>query len=140
MTLEQLASFRMEVAQHAFNSFDFTHPNFSYNEKIMETWKNEGNTQLFVLPVKKHNKSNNSIYKEDNVIFYVDFKDNDFHLSNEEGGIQACLESTGERIGDINPKFYDEIKTIYSKLEIQYLEDVSKEIVPTPKESFTIKF
>ncbi len=140
MTLEQLASFRMEVAQHAFSSFDFSHPNFSYNEKIMENWKKEGNTQILVLPVKKHNEFNNAVYKEDNVIFYVDFKDNDFHLSNEEGGIQACLESTGERIGDIHPEFFDEIKNIYTKLDIKYLEEVSKEVVPTPKEKFAIKF
>lgn len=36
MTLEQLDSFRMEVARHALNSFNFAHPNFEYNEKI---WK-----------------------------------------------------------------------------------------------------
>ena len=67
----------------------------------METWKKEGDTLTLSLPVKKYNKSNNTFYKDDNVVFYVDFKNGDFNLSNEEGGLQACLESTGERIGDI---------------------------------------
>lgn len=140
MTLEQLDFFRMEVARHALNSFNFAHPNFEYNEKIMETWKKEGDTLTLSLPVKKYNKSNNTFYKDDNVVFYVDFKNGDFNLSNEEGGIQACLESTGERIGDINPKFYEEIKNIYKKLDSKYLEDVSKDITPKPVEKFNIKF
>lgn len=140
MTLEQLDSFRMEVARHALNSFNFAHPNFEYNEKIMETWKKEGDTLTLSLPVKKYNKSNNTFYKDDNVVFYVDFKNGDFNLSNEEGGIQACLESTGERIGDINPKFYEEIKNIYKKLDSKYLEESSKDITPKPVEKFNIKF
>lgn len=140
MTLEQLDSFRMEVARHALNSFSFAHNNFEYNEKIMENWKNEGDTFSLSLPVKKYNKSNNAFFKDDNVIFYVDFKDGDFHLSNEEGGIQACLESTGERIGEINSKFHEEIKQVYIKLDNRYLEEVSKEITPKAKENFNIKF
>lgn len=140
MTLEQLDFFRMEVARHALNSFSFSHPNFEYNEKIMETWKNEGDTLSLSLPVKKYNQSNNTFYKDDNVIFYVDFKSGDFHLSNEEGGIQACLESTGERIGETKPKFHEEIKNIYTKLDNQYLEDVSKDITPKTTGNFNIKF
>jgi hypothetical protein len=140
MTLEQLDFFRMEVARHALNSFNFAHPNFEYNEKIMENWKNEGDTLSLSLPVKKYNKSNNTFYKDDNVVFYVDFKNGDFHLSNEEGGIQACLESTGERIGSTKPKFHEEIKNIYTKLDNQYLEDISKDIAPKTTEKFNIKF
>jgi len=140
MTLEQLDFFRMEVARHALNSFNFAHPNFEYNEKIMENWKNEGDTLSLSLPVKKYNKSNNTFYKDDNVVFYVDFKNGDFHLSNEEGGIQACLESTGERIGSTKQKFHEEIKNIYTKLDNQYLEDISKDIAPKTTEKFNIKF
>lgn len=137
MTLEQLSNFRMEVARHALSSFDFTHSNFIYNEKIMETWKKEGDTYAITIPVKKQTGKK---YKEDNVIFYVDFKEGDFQLSNDEGGIQACLESSGIRIGNINDIFFTEIKNIYKELDLKYLEDVSKEIILTPKEKFNIKF
>lgn len=139
MTLEQLDLFRMEVARHSFNSFDFTHKNIKYDEKAMESWKQEGNTYTLTFPIKEYDPKKNT-EKEDRVIFYVDFKDNDFHLSNEEGGLQACVESSGKRIGSLNEKFNDLIENVYKTIDMKYLDEVSKDIVLPSKETFKIKF
>jgi len=138
MTLEQMDLFRMEVARQAFDSYDFSHPNVIYNEKVMETWNKEGNTYSITLPLNE--KIKDGKVENDNVILYVDFKDNDFRLDNEEGGIHAYSEKKGNRIGKICDTFYQDIESFYNKLDAQYLEEVSKEVVVEPKERFNIKF
>lgn len=138
MTLEQMDIFRMEVARQAFDSYNFSHPNVIYNEKVMETWEKKGNTYSITLPLNEQTKNGN--IEEDNVILYVDFKDNDFRLDNEEGGVHAYSEKKGNRIGKICDDFYENIEAFYNKLDAQYLEEVAKEVVVEPKERFNIKF
>lgn len=92
---------RLESARRAFDAFNFEEKNISYGIKKVEEWDIEGNTYTLSIPsVIKDDKKNR---KNDNVILYVDFKDNSFEIEN----VEAWLESASKKVGFMPDSFYE---------------------------------
>lgn len=101
LEIEDINEQRLEVARRAFDAFNFDEKNISYGIKKVETWDIEGNTYTLSIPsVVNENKKND---KNDNVILYVDFKDNSFEVEN----VEAWLESASRKVGFMPDSFYE---------------------------------
>lgn len=119
---------RLESARRAFNAFNFEEKDISYGIKKVEKWEIEGNTYTLSIPsVIKADRKNN---KNDNVILYIDFKDNSFEIEN----VEAWLESESKKVGFMPDSFYEAEKQ--KNIEINKELDLKLRETPiVPKKS-----
>lgn len=120
--IEDINEQRLEVARRAFDAFNFEEKNISYGIKKVETWDVEGNTYTLSIPsVVKEDKKND---KNDNVILYVDFKDNSFEIEN----VEAWLESASRKVGFMPDSFYE----IEKEKNIEINKRLNSETINSP--------
>lgn len=134
MTLDDVNEQRLESARRAFDNFNFEEKDISYGIKKVEKWEKEGNTYTLTVPAVI--KENKKYERNDNVVLYVDFKDNSFELEN----VEACVESTGQRVGFMPERFYEFEKEKFNEVSKKFNEKVIAQPIVKKKTGFSNEF